>query len=103
MKKKLFRYYWFVDQPKDEGASFMPKLSHLPNALQNLLLETSRQAGLDSGFLQRRSKLSPEVFVQTLVFGWLANPSASLQQLTQTAALAGTKLSAQALDQRFNQ
>lgn len=80
----------------------MPKLSHLPFALQNLLLHASRLAALQSGFLKRRSKLSPEVFVQTLVFGWLANPSASLQQLTQTAALLGTNLSAQALDQRFN-
>jgi len=89
-------------QTQDEGASFMPKLSHLPIALQNLLLHSARLAGLESGFLLRRSKLSPELFVQTLVLGWLANPSASLQQLTQTAALTGTNLSAQALDQRFN-
>lgn len=80
----------------------MPTLSHLPIALQNILLKAARQAGLESRFLLRRSKLSPEVFVQTLVFGWLANPSASLQQLSQTAALVGTNLSAQALDQRFN-
>ncbi len=80
----------------------MPTLSHLPNALQNLLLHTPRLAGLESGFLMRQSKLSPELFVQTLVFGWLANPSSSLQQLAQTAALTGTNLSAQALDQRFN-
>jgi len=79
----------------------MPKLSHLPITLQNLLLQAARQAGLESRFLLRRSKLSPEAFVQTLVFGWLANPSASLQQLSQTAALVGTNLSAQALDQRF--
>lgn len=103
MKKKLFRYYWFFDKHKDEGASFMPKLSHLPNALQNLLLQTARLAGLESGFLLRQSKLSPELFVQSLVLGWLANPSASLQQLTQTAALIGTNISAQAVDQRFNQ
>ena len=80
----------------------MPTLSHLPGALQNILLQAARQAGLESRFLLRRSKLSPEVFVQTLVFGWLANPAASLQQLAQTAALLGTNLSAQALDQRFN-
>lgn len=80
----------------------MPKLSHLPTALQNLLSQSARLAGLESGFLLRRSKFSPELFVQTLVLGWLANPSASLQQLTQTAALTGTNLSAQALDQRFN-
>jgi hypothetical protein len=80
----------------------MPTLSHLPGALQNIFLQTARQAGLESRFLLRRSKLSPEAFVQTLVFGRLANPSASLQQLSQTAALVGTDLSPQALDQRFN-
>lgn len=80
----------------------MINLSHLPKALQNLLQAAARQAGLASGFLQRQSKLTPELFVQTLTFGWLANPSASLQQLTQTASLLGTDLSAQALDQRFS-
>jgi hypothetical protein len=81
----------------------MNKLSHLPTAIQNLLKDSARQAGFDSGFVQRRSKLSAEVFVQTLTFGWLANPSASLQQLAQTAAIFGSDISAQAFDQRFTQ
>ncbi len=51
----------------------MPTLSHLPTALQNLLSQSASLAGLESGFLLRRSKLSPELFVQTLVLGWLAN------------------------------
>jgi len=79
----------------------MSKLSQVPQALQNLLNETARRAGADSGFVQRRSKLTAEGFVKTLTFGWLANPSASLQQLAQTSALLGIDLSAQALDQRF--
>lgn len=81
----------------------MPKLSHVPNILQNLLIDSAREAGFATGFVQRRSKLTAEAFVQTLTFGWLANPSASLQQLAQTAALFGIDLSAQALDQRFSQ
>ena len=79
----------------------MPNLSHVPLALQNLLSETASQAGAASGFVQRSSKLTPEIFVKTLTFGWLANPSATLQQLAQTAALFGLDISAQALDQRF--
>ena len=79
----------------------MSNLSHVPLALQNLLSETATQAGAASGFVQRRSKLTPEIFVKTLTFGWLANPSATLQQLAQTAALFGLDVSAQALDQRF--
>lgn len=79
----------------------MRNLSHLPHALQKLFTDVARQAGFSSGFVQRRSKLTAEVFVQCLTFGWLANPSASLQQLAQTASLCGADISPQALDQRF--
>jgi hypothetical protein len=80
----------------------MNKLSQLPITIQNLLKDCAKQAGSDSGFVQRKSKLSAEVFVQTLTLGWLANPSASLHQLAQTAAIFGIDISAQALDQRFS-
>src|SRR4029453_14731109 len=40
-------------------------------------------------------------FTQTLVFGFLGNPQASLEELTQTAATLGVEISPQALDQRF--
>jgi hypothetical protein len=40
-------------------------------------------------------------FNQTLVFGFLANPQATLEELTQTAATLGVEISPQALDQRF--
>jgi hypothetical protein len=33
---------------------------------------TAEQIGRSSGFVQRQSKLSAAVFIQTLVFGWLA-------------------------------
>ena len=81
----------------------MINLSHLPTAIQNLFKASAAQAGLDSGFVRRRSKLSAQAFVQTLTFGWLANPSASLHELAQTAAIFGADISAQALDQRFSQ
>jgi Transposase DDE domain len=79
----------------------MSNLAHLPHTIQKLLNDEARQAGFSSGFVRRRSKLSAEVFVQCLTFGWLANPSASLQQLAQTASVCGADISAQALDQRF--
>jgi Transposase DDE domain len=79
----------------------MPNLAHLPRIIQKLLTDEARQAGFSSGFVRRRSKLTAEAFVQCLTFGWLANPSASLQQLAQTASLCGADLSPQALDQRF--
>ena len=42
-------------------------------------------------------------FVQTLSFGWLSNPEATLEELAQTAATVGVEISAQGLDQRFTE
>jgi hypothetical protein len=54
-----------------------------------------------TGFTQRRSKCTAARFVQTLVFGWLAHPHATLEQLTQTAAARGLRITPQGLDERF--
>jgi hypothetical protein len=54
-----------------------------------------------SGFLRRRRCLSGATFVQTLTFGWLANPHAPLDELAELADELGCPLSPQALDQRF--
>ena len=48
-----------------------------------------------------RSKLAGAKFVQTLVFGWLEDPDASLSGLTRTAAALNVRISPQALFQRF--
>ena len=42
-------------------------------------------------------------FVQTLVFGWMSNPQATLEELAQTAASVGVDITAQGLDQRFTE
>jgi Transposase DDE domain len=54
-----------------------------------------------TGFRQRESKLTGSVFVQTLVFGWLHNPQATLEDLAQAACNLGVPLSPQGLEQRF--
>lgn len=71
--------------------------------MQTLMTTTAERVGRSSGFVQRQSKLTAAVFVQTLVFGWLANPSASRDELSQAAALAGVGISAQGLDERLNE
>jgi hypothetical protein len=81
----------------------MVTLTRFQEELQDLLRVTARQAGRDSGFVQRERKLSGESFVQTLVWGWLANPEASLEELSQTAALCGVVISAQGLAQRMSE
>ncbi len=43
------------------------------------------------------------LFAQTLVFGWLANPQASLEGLAQAAAAVGVTIRAQSPDARFTE
>jgi hypothetical protein len=76
-------------------------LTDLADTLQTLLTTQADEAARDAGFIRRRRKLSGAVFVQTLVFGWLDNPTASLDELTDLAADLGADLCPQALDQRF--
>jgi hypothetical protein len=69
--------------------------------LQNLFRVTARQAGRDSQFVQRERKLNGETFVSSLVWGWMANPDATLSELSQSAALCGVGISPQGLAQRM--
>ncbi len=66
-----------------------------------MLTTTAEQAGRATGFVQRASPLTGATFTQTLVFGFLANPTPALEELAQTAATLGVVVSPQALDQRF--
>lgn len=79
----------------------MTTVTKVVQAMQTILTHTADQAAQLTRFVQRRSKLSGAAFVQTLVFGWLANPQASLEELAQTAATRGVRISPQGLEQRF--
>ena len=79
----------------------MNTVPQVAKSMRTVLNANSDAAGRRSGFVRRRSKLTGAGFVQTLVFGWLKNPRASLEELTQTTAALGVRLSPQGLDQRF--
>lgn len=81
----------------------MPTLSQIATAMREVLTTVADTAGRTTEFVQRQSKLSGATFVQTLAFGWLANPDATLEHLTQTAAALGVAITPQALDQRFTE
>ena len=70
-------------------------------ALQSVFLSNSDTAARQAGFTRRESKLTGSVFVQTLTFGWLHNPNATLEELAQVAGSLGVPISPQGLDQRF--
>lgn len=74
----------------------------IAQALQTVFVTTAAEAARQTRFVQRESKLTGPLFVQTLTFGWLCNPHATLEELAQTAADLGVSISAQGLDQRFS-
>jgi hypothetical protein len=78
----------------------MTTVPQLAQTLQHVFTITADVAARATGFVQRRSKLSGAAFVQALVFGWLADPQASIAALAQAAAAVGVAISPQGLDQR---
>jgi hypothetical protein len=79
-------------------------VSSLPQvaaALQHVLTTVAEAAAREVGFVQRVRKWSGATFVQTLVLGWLGNPTATLGELTQVAAKLGVGVSPQGLTRRF--
>ncbi len=78
----------------------MTTVAQLAESLRAVFTATADLIARRSGFVERRSTLTGAVFAQALVFGWLANPDASLPQLAAAAALAGVSITPQGLDQR---
>jgi hypothetical protein len=77
----------------------IPQLSQI---LQDLLIRDAKQIGRASGFIQRERKFNGASFAQSLIFGWQANPNASLEELCQSAQLCGVEISPQGLQDRLN-
>jgi Transposase DDE domain len=77
----------------------LPQLAH---NIKTVLTRVADGAAVETGFVQRTSKLSGATFVQTLTFGWLDDPAASLDALTRTAASLHLAITPQGLDQRFS-
>jgi len=70
----------------------MTTVTQLTQALQEVFTTTADALARRTGFVQRTSKLTGALFAQTLVFGWLFNPQASLDGLAQVAAAVGVTI-----------
>jgi hypothetical protein len=81
----------------------MLSVTQVSKAMQTILTKVANQAGRETGFIQREVKLNGASFCQSVVFGWLANPQATLEELSQTAAVVGVQITAQGLEQRFSE
>ena len=66
--------------------SIIPKIA---KAMQTILTTNADKRVEDVGLIKRQRKFSGSTFAQTLVFGWLSKPDATLNDLTQTAADLG--------------
>jgi hypothetical protein len=87
-------------QPSTEERP-MSSIPQVARAMQHVLSDVARQAARTTGFIQRQRAFDGAQFVQTLVFGWLAHPHATTDQLVSLAADLGVTLSAPGLSERF--
>src|SRR5437588_10919454 len=76
--------------------------AQVAEAIQRVLTTQAKEQERQTGFVQRSTaQLDGPTFVQTTVFGWMAQPEASYSQLQQVAGSLGVSVSPQALEQRF--
>src|SRR5688572_8135043 len=73
----------------------------IAKAMQKVLGEKANDLAKTTGFVQRERELTGSSFVTGLVFGWLNNPKASLANLSQSIANAGTPIKRQSLASRL--
>ncbi len=79
----------------------MSILQQVPDKMQTLLERVPDEVAVATGFVKRKRKLTGSALTQILVFGWLEDPEASYQHLSETAATLGLQVSRQALEQRL--
>ena len=81
----------------------MSIIPHVSHAMQTLLTTTTEAIAATMHDERRpdRAKFTPSTLVQTLVYGWLAHPTATVDQLAHMADRIGVDVSPQGIDQRF--
>lgn len=78
----------------------MQMVVELASALQRVFTTAAEELAKDCGL--RTRKFSGSTLAQTLVFGWLCKPMATLEELAQQAAVFGVQVSPQGIAQRFS-
>jgi hypothetical protein len=79
----------------------MATVAGVGGAMQRVLTTTAALAARRTGAVQRVRKFTGPTLVQTLVFGWLTHPAATLDQLCQVAATRGVTITPQGLAGRL--
>lgn len=79
----------------------MPSIPQVAEAMRYVLSEVANEAARATGFIQRQRAFDGAQFVQTLVFGWLAQPRATYEELLDLAEDLGVRISVQGFAARF--
>jgi hypothetical protein len=79
----------------------MISVSHIGEALEQVLEKDANRLAREIGFVKRERNLSGADFVQTVVFGWLEKGDASLERLTQVAQEREVTISGPGISKRF--
>ena len=62
-----------------EEVSTMMSVSQVEHCLKHILEERANTLARETGCIERQRKFSGADLLQTLVFGWLSHPNASLE------------------------
>jgi hypothetical protein len=81
----------------------MANVSQIEQCLKQVLEERANVLAREMGCIKRQRKWSGADLIQTLVFGWLTHPDASLETLASTAAIREVYVSDTAVHKRFNE
>jgi hypothetical protein len=79
----------------------MPILAKVSASVQALFGTLADEVSRQHPVVLRRRKFTTATLAQTFVFGFLAKPHASDEELAQTAAICGVAVTTQAVEQRF--
>lgn len=79
----------------------MTDISTLAPKIQTFFNQTANQVARATGFVERASKLTGALFLQTLTFGFLDNPDASLSGLVETGTDLDVIITKQGLQTRI--
>jgi hypothetical protein len=81
----------------------MTNVSQVEETLKTVMEERACMVARETGCIQRERAFSGADLLQTLVFGWLTHPDASLETLASTAAIRKVYVSDTAVHKRFTE
>ena len=79
----------------------MTSVTQVEKHLKAIMEERACVLARETGCIQRERKFSGADLLQTLVFGWLTHPDASLEQLASMAEVRDVSVSDSAIHKRF--